>query len=91
MADRTPTPVAQTANETEAAAAAAEQTTDTAAEGTADAAPVEEGTIPARILVDHLGFKANTLAMLTEAEAAICEGWADLEEAAVEFVKSLAD
>jgi hypothetical protein len=50
-----------------------------------------EATIPARILLDHLDFRANTVALLTEAEAESCEGWADTDPAAVEYAASLTE
>lgn len=50
-----------------------------------------QGTIPARILVDQGRHRCNTLALLTEEEAANCKGWADLSDEAVAYVKSLED
>jgi hypothetical protein len=47
--------------------------------------------IEARVLVDHQDFRANTLALLTEAEAASCAGWADTDPDAVAYVKSLTE
>ncbi|BBC72916.1 hypothetical protein AEB_P2048 [Altererythrobacter sp. B11] len=45
--------------------------------------------IEARVLVDHGGYHANTIALLTEAEAQICGDWADTHPAAVAYAKSL--
>lgn len=93
------TAVAAVANEGNAAAADAAAAEAAAAEAAAAAAAGTEenaaeaeltGTIEARILCDHLHFKAGELALLTEAEAISAEsgGWADLHEDAVAYAKA---
>lgn len=48
----------------------------------------DTASVPARILVDHLSFRSGQFALLTEAQAADCEGWADLDPAAVEYAQA---
>lgn len=56
-----------------------------------EAEPTEVGTVPARVLVDHGRHRCNTLALLTEAEAANCDAWADTSREAVEYAASITD
>ena len=90
---KTPMPVskpeAEKTEDRQVAQAAAEQAEQHAAD--VAEAEAEEGTIPARILVDHGRFKCNTLALLTEAQAANCADWADTSDEAVAYVTSLED
>jgi hypothetical protein len=91
MATKAPTP-AQAPPDDEPKPGIIDQTSD--GEGSEDAAGADraDATVEARIMIDHLDFECNTLAMLTpdEAEAGEKAGWCTTHEDEVAYIKDLA-